>query len=181
MDRLCSAAAPVQVRILNVSNLPIRTYGDPVLKQQTKEVLEIDSSIVSLCDEMIRVMHEAPGVGLAANQIGISKRIFVYDIGEGPKVVLNPKITGSDGEWTYEEGCLSVPGLFWPIVRPKIVHLEGTNLDGNLISIEGDELLGRVFQHELDHLNGILLIERLDADQLSLAKKELRQIAMRRD
>lgn len=161
-----------------MSNLPIRIYGDPVLKQNTKNILEIDSSIVSLCDEMIRVMHEAPGVGLAANQIGISKRIFVYDIGDGAQVVLNPEITEFDGEWTYEEGCLSVPGLFWPILRPKTVHLEGLDLNGNQISVEADELLGRVFQHELDHLNGKLLIERLDPDQLASSKKELRRIAM---
>ncbi len=161
-----------------MSNLPIRTYGDPVLKQNTNQVLDIDSSIVSLCDEMIRVMYEAPGVGLAANQIGISKSIFVYDVGDGARVVINPKITETAGEWTYEEGCLSVPGLYWPIVRPKLVHLEGLDLKGNQLSIEGDELLGRVFQHELDHLNGILLIERLDPDQLSQAKKELRRIAL---
>lgn len=157
---------------------PIRTYGDPVLKQKTKTIEEIDGSIKTLVDEMIEVMQKAPGVGLAANQIGISKAIFVYDVGHGPEVVLNPEITESYGEWTYDEGCLSVPGLFWPIVRPKVVHLEGIDLNGNSISIEGDDLLGRVFQHELDHLNGILLIERLDPDQLKASKRELRKIAL---
>lgn len=157
---------------------PIRTYGDPVLKQKTKAIEEIDGSIKTLIDEMIDVMQKAPGVGLAANQIGISKAIFVYDVGHGPEVVLNPRITESHGEWTYDEGCLSVPGLFWPILRPKVVHLEGLDLDGNELSIEGDDLLGRVFQHELDHLNGILLIERLDPDQLKASKKELRKIAL---
>lgn len=161
-----------------VSNYPIRTYGDPVLKQKTQTVTKIDGNIVKLCADMIDVMYKAPGVGLAANQIGIAKRIFVFDIGDGAEVILNPEITDTDGEWTYEEGCLSVPGLFWPIVRPKVVHLEGIDLAGNPISLEGDELLGRVFQHEVDHLNGVLLVERLDEDQLKAAKRELRRIAL---
>ena len=164
--------------LINVSNYPIRTYGDPVLKQKTQSVSNIDGAIRKLCDDMIEVMHKAPGVGLAANQIGIAKKIFVFDIGEGPRVVLNPEITDSSGEWTYEEGCLSVPGLFWPIVRPKVVHLEGIDLDGNAISVDGDELLGRVFQHEVDHLNGVLLVERLDEEQLKDAKRDLRRIAL---
>ncbi|KJF16602.1 MULTISPECIES: peptide deformylase [Acidithrix] len=161
-----------------MSKLPIRTYGDPVLRQRTKAVDTIDGSIARLCEEMIEVMRIAPGVGLAANQIGISKSIFVYDIGDGSRVVLNPVITETSGEWTYEEGCLSVPGLFWPITRPKVVHLEGIDLNGDPVSIEGDNLLGRVFQHELDHLNGVLLVERLDPDQLKASKKELRKLAL---
>ena len=174
----CAKLCVFKIMLMAVSNYPIRTYGDPVLKQRTHEVIEIDASIVRLCDAMIEVMHKAPGVGLAANQIGISKRIFVYDVGDGPKAVLNPQITETDGEWTYDEGCLSVPGLFWPIIRPMSVHLEGIGLDGNSISIEAEELLGRVFQHELDHLNGVLLVERLDTDQLKASKRELRKIAL---
>src|SRR6202044_3082222 len=114
------------------------------------------------------------GSGLAANQIGVQKRMFVYDIGEGPRTVINPRIVESDGEWTYEEGCLSIPGLSWEIVRPNTVHLVGLDLDGNELSIEADEIEGRVFQHELDHLDGILLVERLDADQRKEALKILR-------
>ncbi|MHB8318425.1 MAG: peptide deformylase [Acidimicrobiales bacterium] len=157
-----------------MATFPIRTYGDPVLRQQTLEVEEIDGRIARLAKNMIETMYAAPGTGLAANQVGVQKRVFVYDIGEGPQVVVNPVIKETDGEWTYEEGCLSVPGLSWPIVRPNAVHLVGVDLDGNEISIEADTLEGRVFQHELDHLNGVLVIEHLDDDQRREALKTLR-------
>jgi peptide deformylase len=111
---------------------------------------------------------------LAANQVGVQRRMFVYDIGEGPRTVINPRIVESDGEWTYEEGCLSIPGLSWEIVRPNAVHLVGLDLEGNELSIEATELEGRVFQHELDHLDGILLVERLNADQRKAALAILR-------
>jgi peptide deformylase len=154
--------------------LTIRQYGDPVLKERTSEVREIDASVAALVESMIDTMYEAPGSGLAANQIGVMRRIFVYDVGEGPRAVINPRIVESDGEWTYDEGCLSIPGLSWDIVRPNAVHLVGLDLDGNELSIEATELEGRVFQHELDHLDGILLVERLDADQRKEAMKILR-------
>ena len=155
--------------------LTIRQYGDPVLKERTREVTEIDASVAALIDSMIETMYEAPGSGLAANQIGVMRRIFVYDVGEGARAVINPRIIESDGEWSYEEGCLSIPGLSWDIVRPNAVHLVGLDLDGNELSIEATELEGRVFQHELDHLDGILLVERLDADQRKEALKILRR------
>jgi len=153
----------------------IRVYGDPVLNSQTLEVTNIDHKVVSLVESMIETMYAAPGVGLAANQVGIQKRIFVYDIGDGPLTVINPSIVESDGEWTYEEGCLSVPGLSWEITRPNQIHLVGLDLDGNEISVETDEFEGRVFQHEMDHLNGVLLLERLDDDQRKEAKRILRE------
>ncbi|HWE66091.1 MAG TPA: peptide deformylase [Acidimicrobiales bacterium] len=157
-----------------MSGLTIRQYGDPVLKERTREVEEIDGQIASLVDAMIETMYEAPGTGLAANQIGVQRRVFVYDVGEGARAVINPQIVESDGEWTYDEGCLSVPGLSWEIVRPDRVHLVGVDLDGNELSVEASELEGRVFQHELDHLDGILLVERLNEDQRKEALKILR-------
>jgi peptide deformylase len=157
-----------------VPSLSIRQYGDPVLKEATREVVDIDAQVVSLADSMIETMYDAPGAGLAANQVGVLRRIFVYDVGEGARIVINPRIVETDGEWIYEEGCLSIPGLSWDIVRPNAVHLVGLDLDGNDISIEATELEGRVFQHELDHLDGILLVERLDADQRKEALKILR-------
>jgi peptide deformylase len=157
-----------------VSGLTIRQYGDPVLKERTREVTEIDASVAALVESMIETMYDAPGSGLAANQIGVMRRIFVYDVGEGARAVINPRIIESDGEWCYEEGCLSIPGLSWDIVRPNAVHLVGLDVDGNELSIEATELEGRVFQHELDHLDGILLVERLDADQRKEAMKILR-------
>lgn len=158
--------------------LPIRQYGDPVLKQPTKEVEEIDGRVAKLVDEMIETMYEAPGVGLAANQVGVQRRLFVYDIGDGAQAIINPRIVESSGEWAYEEGCLSVPGLSWTIVRPNQVHLVGVDLDGNEVSIEASELEGRVFQHELDHLEGTLLLERLEPEQRREALKILRGRAL---
>ena len=110
-------------------------------------------------------MYDAPGLGLAAPQVGVQKRLFVYDLGEGPRTLVNPVISEARGEWSYEEGCLSVPGLSFEIMRPKEIHLTGYDLDGNEVSIEADELLARLFQHELDHLDGVLLLEHLDDDQ----------------
>ena len=160
---------------VDVPSLEIRVFGDPVLRQVAKPVTEIDGKLSRLVDTMVETMYEAPGVGLAANQIGIQKSLFVYDIGDGPQTVINPVIKESSGEWTYEEGCLSVPGLHWPIVRPNQVYLVGLDLDGNEISFEADEYLGRVFQHEVDHLNGVLLLEHLDTDQRKEAMKILRE------
>jgi peptide deformylase len=157
-----------------VSTLPIRVYGDPVLNEVTTDIENIDGGVAKLAETMIATMYEAPGVGLAANQIGVQKRLFVYDKGDGPMVIVNPRIVESDGEWTYQEGCLSVPGLSWEITRANAIHLVGFDLDGNELSIETDEFEGRIFQHEMDHLDGVLLIERLDPDQRKEAKKILR-------
>jgi peptide deformylase len=161
-----------------VSTYAIRVFGDPVLKQRAAEVQEVDSALVRLAEDMVETMYAAPGVGLAAPQVGVQKRLFVYDVGEGPQVIVNPRIEESDGEWVFEEGCLSVPGLSWEIVRPKQVHLVGHDLDGNDVSIEADEYLARVFQHELDHLDGTLLLDRLDADQRKEALRILRSRAL---
>ncbi len=154
----------------------IRLFGDPVLKQRAAEVTDVDGALVRLVDDMVETMYEAPGVGLAAPQVGVQKRLFVYDLqdGLGARTIINPTISEARGEWEYEEGCLSVPGLYFPIVRPKEIHLTGVDLDGNEVSIEADEFEARVFQHELDHLEGRLLLELLDADQRKAAMKALR-------
>ncbi len=155
----------------------IRVFGDPVLKQRATEVADVDGGLARLADDMIETMRAAPGLGLAAPQVGVQKRLFVYEMddGEGPRVIVNPIITESRGEWTFDEGCLSVPGLYFPIVRPKEVHLTGFDLEGREISLEADELLARLLQHELDHLDGTLLLERLEPDQRKAAMRELRQ------
>ena len=141
----------------------IRLFGDPVLKQKAADVANVDGGVVRLAEDMIVTMREAPGIGLAAPQVGVQRRLFVYELQDetGPHVIVNPTISESRGEWAYEEGCLSVPGLAWEIIRPKEVHLTGFDLDGNEVSIEADELAARLFQHELDHLDGILFIDRL--------------------
>ncbi len=153
----------------------IRVVGDPVLRQPTPEVTEIDGRLARLAQDMVVTMYEAPGVGLAAPQVGVRKRMFVYDIGDGPQTILNPRITESSGEWSYEEGCLSIPGLSWEVVRPKEVHLVGMDLDGNEVSIEADEILARCFQHEIDHLDGVLMLERLDDDTRKAAMRTIRE------
>src|SRR4051794_7582559 len=124
-----------------MSRYTIRTYGDPVLKQRASEISDVDGALVRLAEDMIVTMHEAPGVGLAAPQIGVQRRMFVYDVGDDPKVIINPVISEARGEWEFEEGCLSVPELYFPIIRPKEILLTGYDLEGNEISIEADEHL----------------------------------------
>ncbi len=153
----------------------VRVFGDPVLRRVASEITDIDGRLVKLADDMLATMYAEPGIGLAAPQIGVQRRMFVYDIGEGPETIVNPVITESSGEWGYFEGCLSVPGLSWEIVRPKEVHVTGRDLDGNEVSLEADELLARLIQHELDHLDGVLLIDHLDVDDRREALRTLRE------
>jgi peptide deformylase len=158
-----------------VGTYEIRLLGDPVLRQRAPEVTDIDGDLVRLVDTMIETMHAAPGVGLAAPQVGVQKRLYTYDVGDGPGVVINPEIVESSGEWVYDEGCLSVPGLSFEIVRPKLVTVRGLDLHGNEIVIEGDELMGRLIQHEIDHLDGVLLLDRLEKAARKEAMRELRR------
>jgi peptide deformylase len=161
-----------------MATYPIRLFGDPVLKRRAADVADFDGALAKLVDSMYETMYAARGVGLAAPQVGVQRRFFVYDVGEGPCVIANPQIVESEGEWTYEEGCLSIPGIAFDIVRPKLVTIAGTDLAGNEVTVQGDEQLGRVFQHEIDHLDGVLMLERLDADDRKLALRTLREQAM---
>jgi len=157
---------------------PIRTFPDPVLRSPAADVTEFDEPLRRLADYMLETMYDAPGVGLAAPQIGISKRIFVADIGNGPFVMCNPEIVATDGSWKSEEGCLSVPDKYWQITRPEYARAVGVGLDGVPVEYEGDDLIGRVLQHEIDHLNGLLLLERLSRRAKKAALKELREEAL---
>jgi peptide deformylase len=158
-----------------VSTFSVRLFGDPVLRQRANDVEELDGDLARLVDAMYDTMHDALGLGLAAPQVGVLKRLYTYDLGEGPRVIVNPEIVESTGEWSYEEGCLSVPGLHFEIVRPKLVTVRGVDLDGKEIVFEGDELMGRLIQHEIDHLDGVLLLDRLDPDRRKEAMRELRR------
>jgi len=158
---------------------PVRVFGDPVLKQRAKDVTDIDGTLARFVDTMVDTMYEAAGVGLAAPQVGVQKRMFTFDVGEGPQVLINPEVAEATGEWTYEEGCLSIPGFHFEIVRPKVVTMRGLDLDGNEVVLEGDELLGRVFLHELDHLDGVLMLDRLDPDQRKQAMRAIRDVDLR--
>ncbi|MEN8234150.1 MAG: peptide deformylase [Actinomycetota bacterium] len=153
---------------------PIRVFPDPVLRAPTAPITEFDSDLARLVDDMLETMYEAPGVGLAAPQIGISKQLFVADIGEGPFVMVNPEIVETSGKWKFEEGCLSVPGLWWEFSRPAFARARGFDIDGNPIEYAGEELMGRVLQHETDHLNGMLLLERLPKRLRKEALRDLR-------
>jgi len=156
----------------------LRFWGDPVLTQAASEVADIDGRIAKLVDRMTDTMYEANGLGLAAPQVGVGKRLFIYELDDEPlRTVINPTIIETRGEWEFEEGCLSIPGLYFPIVRPKEIHITGWDLDGNEVSIEADEIEARCLQHELDHLDGVLLLQRLDADQRKEALRELRRRA----
>jgi peptide deformylase len=147
-----------------------------VLRQRASEVSTVDGALVKVCERMIQTMYDAPGLGLAAPQVGIQKRLFVYDLhdGEGAQVLVNPVIKESSGEWTYDEGCLSVPGLSWEIVRPNEIHLVGYDLDGREVDVEVDELTSRLYQHELDHLDGKLLLDYLPDEDRADALRVLR-------
>jgi peptide deformylase len=156
----------------------LRYWGDPVLTRPATEVADIDGRLAGLVEQMTDTMYEAQGLGLAAPQVGVGKRLFVYQMDDRPlTTVINPTLVEARGEWEYEEGCLSIPGLFFPIVRPKEVHVLGVDLDGREVSIEADELEARCLLHELDHLDGVLLLQRLDAGQRKEAMRELRRRA----
>ena len=159
---------------------PIRTFGDPVLRSPTKPIDEIDDAVRTLAQDMIETMYDAPGVGLAANQIGIQRRIAVFDAHDelGPRVMINPEIVETSGEYEFEEGCLSVPGHYWVIARPAFARVRALDLNGNVVEYAGDELLGRVLQHEVDHLDGSLLLDRLPKRVRKKAMKELREEAL---
>ena len=154
---------------------PIRVYPDPVLRTEAATVAVFDDELRRLADDMLETMYDAPGVGLAAPQIGISRRIFVADLGEGPFVMVNPEVAETSGAWTFEEGCLSIPEHWWEFARPSFARMTGQDLDGNPVEFSGEELMGRVLQHETDHLSGTLLIDRLDTAERKRALAELRE------
>jgi len=154
---------------------PIRTFPDPVLHLKASPILTFDSDLARLIEDLFETMYEAPGVGLAAPQIGISKRVFVADIGEGPLAMVNPQIVEAEGNWKYEEGCLSVPDRYWQIKRHDYARARGFDVDGAPVMFEGDELMGRVLQHEIDHLDGLLLLSHLGARTKRVALKEMRE------
>jgi peptide deformylase len=159
-----------------MSTLPIRIFGDPVLREPAGPVESFDAGLRRLAEDMIQTMHEAPGVGLAAPQVGRSLRLIVFDIGDeaGARALANPELKNEWGEQIGDEGCLSVPGLYYPVKRAQKLWAEGVDLDGHEVTVEAEELLARVLQHEVDHLNGVLFIDRLDAEHRSEALAKLR-------
>ena len=140
----------------------LRYQGDPILNKKAKVVKEITPRVSQLIDDMLDTMYEANGVGLAAPQVGILKRIVVIDVGDGPYVFINPEIIATDGEQTGDEGCLSVPGKCGVVTRPNYVKAKAFDKDMNPFEVEGTELFARAMCHEFDHLDGHLYTELVE-------------------
>jgi peptide deformylase len=159
--------------------LPIRTLGDPVLREPAKPVERFDRALGQLATDMLETMYDAPGVGLAGPQVGISLRLFVFDDGEhGPMFVANPELREADGDATEEEGCLSIPGPYHPTARARRIRCRGLDVNGDAVDIVGEGLAARIFQHETDHLHGTLYIDRLDDEGRKAVLAELRRIEL---
>ena len=140
----------------------IRQLGDEILNKKCREIKEVTPRIQELIDDMLETMYEANGVGLAAPQVGVLKRLVVVDIGEGPIVLINPRLMESSGEQTGEEACLSLPGKYGIVTRPMNVKIEAWNEDMERMELEGDDLLARAFCHEIEHLDGHMYVERVE-------------------
>ena len=136
--------------------------GEPVLRKKAKKVEVIDDKIIQILDDMADTMYNADGVGLAAPQVGILKRVVVIDIGDGLLELINPEIIEVKGTQTDDEGCLSVVNEFGPVTRPYYVKVRAYNRKGQLFEIEGEELLARAFCHEIDHLDGVLFVDKIE-------------------
>ena len=159
--------------------LPIRTFGDPALRQRAREVERVTEVHKRLIEDMYETMREAPGVGLAGPQVGVMERIFVWEVGEEHGVVINPVIVSrSEEQEEGDEGCLSLPGIYYPVTRPTAVKVEGLDENGAPVSIDAEGFLARVCQHETDHLDGVLFIDHLSEDLRKEALTELRDRAL---
>jgi peptide deformylase len=159
-----------------VSVQPIRLFGDPVLTTRADEVTTFDKELRVLVKDLAETMIEAPGAGLAAPQIGVSLRVFTYDVDDEVGHLVNPvlRIVG-DEDQDGDEGCLSFPGLTFPTTRRRHVVATGMNMYGDPVVIDGSDLLARCIQHETDHLDGILFIDRLDPEQRKAAMRAIRE------
>lgn len=155
--------------------LRIRQFGDPVLRQAARTVEAVEDVHRRLAEDMLETMRAAPGVGLAAPQVGVLERMFVWEVDDEHGVVVNPVIVRRSRETTVEEeGCLSLPGLAYPVERARAVTVEGLDEAGRPLRIDAEDFLARVFQHEIDHLDGVLFVDRLPGD---LRREALRALA----
>jgi len=154
---------------------PIRIFGDPVLRTPAEPVVDFDKELRVLVKDLTETMQAAPGAGLAAPQIGVGLRVFVYDVDDVVGHLINPTLDLSEEEQDGEEGCLSFPGLAYDTKRAWSAVARGYNMHGEPVTIAGSELLARAIQHETDHLDGILFIDRLDTDSRKAAMKAIRE------
>jgi len=159
----------------------ILKYPDPVLLKRAEEVGEIDADIRRLVADMVETMHAAPGVGLAANQVGVSRQVAVIDltVGRDPSqllVLINPRILSVEGAQSAEEGCLSIPGITEVVERPAVVVAEASDLDGKTFRLRGEALMARALLHEIDHLNGVVFLEHLSPLKHRLTRQKIRKL-----
>jgi len=165
-----------------VSILKIRKYGDPILRKKCQEVKDVNQEIKRLADDMAETMFEFEGAGLAAPQIGKEKRVITANLGNGKSLsLINPEILKKTGKTIMEEGCLSLPDIFVEIKRPEKVIVEGLDKDGKKVRIKAKALLSRILQHEIDHLNGILMIDRIPFWKRWELREKLREIKQNRE
>jgi len=156
--------------------LDIRTFGDPVLKTRAAPVESFDESLVRLTQDMLATMRDNEGVGMAANQVGRLKRVFVAAIEDDEYVIVNPVLSDwSETTESAQEGCLSIPGILVDVERPTGVTVSGQDLSGEPLQIEASDLLARVLQHEVDHLDGVLILDRTDRPSRRAAMREWRE------
>jgi peptide deformylase len=154
---------------------PIRLFGDPVLRTPAEPVRDFDAELRRLVKDLTETMLDAPGTGLAAPQIGVGLRVFTYHVEDDLGHLINPSLDLSDEQETGDEGCLSIPGLAFPTTRALRAVAKGFNMHGEPITLEGTALLARCAQHETDHLDGVLFIDKLDPEQRKLAMKAIRE------
>lgn len=159
-----------------MGQLDIRKFGDPILRSPASAVTQFDDTLVALAADMRETMLAAPGVGLAAPQVGVPRRLFTFDAGEEAGAYANPKVVWRSEETQEgEEGCLSIPGIYFPVVRAMRVRIHGQELDGAGFEREAEGFLARIFQHEIDHLDGVLFVDRLDSERRREAMRTIRE------
>ncbi|MCG2676371.1 peptide deformylase [bacterium] len=157
--------------------LKVKLYGNPALRKKCPEIEEVDGKIKKLLDNMAETMYHKKGIGLATPQVGILKRAIVVDVGEGLTALVNPKILWRQGKEIAPEGCLSLPGVFLEIKRSQEVVVEGIDKNGETKQIGATGLYARALQHEIDHLNGVLIIDHISRKKLKSIRKELEKIS----
>ena len=159
-----------------MGQLDIRKFGDPILRSPASAVTEFDDKLAALAADMRETMLAAPGVGLAAPQVGVPRRLFTFDSGEEAGAYANPEVVWRSEETQEgEEGCLSIPGIYFPVVRAMRVRVKAQELDGSPIDREAEGFLARIFQHEIDHLDGVLFVDRLDPERRREAMRTIRE------
>ena len=158
------------------TELKIHIYGEDVLRNKARKVKVVDDTIREVLDQMLVLMHESNGVGLAANQVGLLDRLIVIDVGKGPLKLVNPRIVEKTGSLVLEEGCLSLPGVTVKVKRAEEVVLEALDQDGKKIKVKGKGLLAVCLQHEMDHLDGVLLVDYLPLVSRVRAKQRLKKV-----